>query len=346
MTTGGLRTADYDFDLPPDLIAQHPLPMRDDSRLMVIDRRTGSIEHAHFRDLQRLVPAKDALVLNDSRVINARLKGTRSNGGEAEVMLLEPRGDGAWEALVRPGAKLKPGRRVRIAADAAVVIGEALRDGTRIVQFDSVHSIDTILERYGHIPLPPYIERPDTADDAERYQTIYAATPGSVAAPTAGLHFTPQLLAGLEQRGVRRVHVTLHVGAGTFKPVEHADPGAHVLHTERFTFGPDAARELNETRRAGSAIWAVGTTSLRVLESVVDGHGHFVPGDGATDIFIRPPHVVRSADHLVTNFHLPRSTLLMLVAAFAGFDLTRHAYSVAISEGYRFYSYGDAMCIL
>jgi S-adenosylmethionine:tRNA ribosyltransferase-isomerase len=346
MTTGGQRTADYDFDLPPDRIAQHPLAKRDDSRLMVIDRRTQRITHAHFRDIEGMVPAADTLVLNDSRVIKARFTGTRESGAAAEVMLLEPRDEGAWEALVRPGAKLKPGRRVRIADDVAIVVGEALSGGTRIVRFDSVHPVDRILERYGHIPLPPYIDRPDTEDDAERYQTVYAAEPGSAAAPTAGLHFTQRLLAGLDRKGVRRVHVTLHVGAGTFKPVDEDDLNRHTLHAERYSLSGPGAAMLNETRRNGGAIWAVGTTSLRVLESVVDGSGLFMPGGGTTDIFIRPPHPVRGADHLVTNFHLPRSTLLMLVAAFAGFDLTRHAYSVAIAEGYRFYSYGDAMCIL
>lgn len=346
MTTGGLRTADYDFELPPDRIAQHPLATRDDSRLMVVDRRTSKITHATFRDLASMIPAGDALVLNDSRVIKARLVGTRDSGADAEVMLLEPRTGKAWEALVRPGAKLRPGRRVRIADDVAIVIGEALPNGTRLVQFDSVHPVDAILDRYGHVPLPPYIDRTDSIADVERYQTVYAAASGSVAAPTAGLHFTPQLLTAFDHAGVRRVHVTLHVGAGTFKPVENEDPGTHAMHSERFTFSEDSARVLNNTRRAHGAIWAVGTTSLRVLESVIDGTGLFASADSTTNIFIRPPYVVRSADHLITNFHLPRSTLLMLVAAFAGFDLIRHAYSVAIAEGYRFYSYGDAMCIL
>jgi S-adenosylmethionine:tRNA ribosyltransferase-isomerase len=346
MTSGGSRAADYDFELPPDRIAQHPLATRDESRLMVVDRRTGHITHARFRDLADMIPPGDALVLNDSRVIKARLTGTRDSGAEAEIMLLEPRAGGTWEALVRPGAKLKPGRRVRIADDVTVVVGDVLPEGTRVVHFDSAHPVDVILERYGHVPLPPYIDRADTPVDVERYQTVYAVAQGSVAAPTAGLHFTPQLLRALDAKGVRRAHVTLHVGAGTFKPVDHENIDVHHMHSERYSFSEEAAGALNDTRNSGRAVWAVGTTSLRVLESTINRSGHFVPGIGTTSIFIRPPHTVRGADRLVTNFHLPRSTLMMLVAAFAGFDLTRHAYSVAIAEGYRFYSYGDAMCIL
>jgi S-adenosylmethionine:tRNA ribosyltransferase-isomerase len=216
----------------------------------------------------------------------------------------------------------------------------------RLVRFDSPLSVDAILERYGHVPLPPYIERSDADDDAARYQTVYAQEPGSVAAPTAGLHFTTSLLERIARAGVARADITLHVGTGTFRPVKADDPSRHQMHTERFALSTDAAASLNGARDGGGRVWAVGTTTLRVLESVVDAQGRFVPRAGTTDIFIRPPHRVRGADRLITNFHLPRSTLLMLVAAFAGYDLMREAYDVAIAEGYRFYSYGDAMCVL
>jgi S-adenosylmethionine:tRNA ribosyltransferase-isomerase len=346
MSTGGSRTADYEFDLPPERIAQFPLARRDDSRLMIVDRQGGSITHGRFADLAGIIPAGDALVLNDSRVIKARLTGTRESGAPAEVMLLEPRAGGEWEALVRPGARLKPGRRVQIAEGVAIVVGEAAGDGTRLVRFEGALSVEEILHRYGHVPLPPYIDRADTPEDAERYQTVYAMDAGSVAAPTAGLHFTPELLAALDEKGVRRATVTLHVGAGTFKPVESEEVAGITLHSERFSLGAATAAMLNDTRRTGKKIWAVGTTTLRVLETLAGNGDGFESRSGTTNIFIHPPHAVRGADHLVTNFHLPRSTLMMLVAAFAGYDLTRHAYAVAVAEGYRFYSYGDAMCIL
>ena len=288
----------------------------------------------------------DAIVLNTTKVIKARLIGTRENGAAAEVLLLAERADGRWEAMVHPGGKLKPGRRVTVAPGVAIVIEEVTPRRTRVVRFDTNISVEDVLDRFGHTPLPPYVRRADTPADADRYQTVYAREAGSVAAPTAGLHFTDELLAQLAARGVDRVDVTLHVGAGTFKPVETDDPASHVMHRERFTVTPAAAAALNAVRAAGDHIWAVGTTSLRVLETVVDSGGRFAAQSGETDIFIRPPHVVRGADRLITNFHLPRSTLLMLVAAFAGYDLMRRSYDVAIAEGYRFYSYGDAMCVL
>ena len=346
MSAGGLRTADYGFELAPGRIAQHPSARRDESRMLVVERVSGRIFHTTFRDLAGMMPPGDTLVLNTSRVIKARLLGTREGGAPAELLLLAPLGDGRWEAMVHPGGKLKPGRRVRVAPDVTVEIDAITPMRTRHVRFDTALSVDEVLERYGHVPLPPYIDRADTLADAERYQTVYARDPGSIAAPTAGLHFTPELLAALSDNGVRRTEVTLHVGAGTFKPVECDDPAAHVMHRERFTLGPEAATTLNATRDAGAHVWSVGTTSLRVLESVVDDRGRFTARSGETDIFIRPPHVVRGADKLITNFHLPRSTLLMLVAAFAGYELMRQAYEIAIAEGYRFYSYGDAMCVI
>jgi S-adenosylmethionine:tRNA ribosyltransferase-isomerase len=342
----GDRTADYDFVLPAELIAQAPVAVRDESRLMIVDRATQSIRHGVFRDIVDVIPSGDVVVANRSRVIKARLLGTRAGGGSAEVLLLEPRDGERWEALVRPSARLKPGQRVQIAPSVHVVCEEATGTGSRIVRFDATLPVERVLERYGHMPLPPYITRGDEATDAERYQTVYAAEPGSVAAPTAGLHFTPPLLDALQRKQVRWESVLLHVGAGTFKPIEHDDPAEHPMHRERFTIAVDTADTLSAARREGRGIWAVGTTSLRVLESVVQPNGAYTAATGSTDIFIRPPHVVRGADHLITNFHLPRSTLLMLVAAFAGYDLMMTAYATAIAEGYRFYSYGDAMCIV
>ncbi|HYV99263.1 MAG TPA: tRNA preQ1(34) S-adenosylmethionine ribosyltransferase-isomerase QueA [Gemmatimonadaceae bacterium] len=342
----GTRTSDYDFPLPESLIAQHPLDRRDASRLMVVERASGRISHTTFRHIADLADRGDALVLNTSRVIKARLLGARASGAPAEILLLSRNSGGSWDALVKPGAKMRPGHRVRLADEASVIVGAVRDAGVREVTIDARLPDDEVIERFGHVPLPPYITRADAADDAERYQTVYARERGSVAAPTAGLHFTPALLESLASKGVERIDVTLHVGAGTFRPVEHDDPAQHVMHHESFTMAGEAAAKLNAVRTAKGNVWAVGTTSLRVLESVVDAGGHFHDGSGTTGIFIRPPHVVKGADRLITNFHLPRSTLLMLVAAFAGFELTKRAYEVAVAEGYRFYSYGDAMCII
>jgi S-adenosylmethionine:tRNA ribosyltransferase-isomerase len=344
-----LKTSDFDFELPGALIAQEPSERRDESRLMVVDRATGAITHRRFCDIAALVPANDLLVLNTTRVFRARLLGARDSGAPAEILLLKPLGGDRWEAMVHPGGKLKPGRVVRVAPNFDATILETTGRGTRIVQLASNERVDDAIERHGHVPLPPYIERADRAADAERYQTVYARENGSVAAPTAGLHFTPQLLETLAAKGVRRADVLLHVGAGTFKPVEAEELDAHTMHEEWYRISSEAAAAVNETRAAGANIWAVGTTTVRTLESAVDAAGgsSFVrPGEGATRIFIHPPYVVRSVDHLVTNFHLPRSTLLMLVAAFAGTELIREAYARAVTERYRFYSYGDAMLIL
>ena len=342
----GLRTADYDFDLPDDRIAQRPAAVRDESRLMVVDRAAGTIAHRVFRDLPALTRPGELLVVNATRVMRARLLGTRESGAPAEVFLLRPCGEALYEAMVSPGAKLKPGRRVRVAPGFEVEVVRATERGTRVVRLLAEGSLHDAIERHGHVPLPPYVERGDGADDAERYQTVYAREAGSVAAPTAGLHFTPELLAALERRGVERAEVVLHVGAGTFKPVEVDDPAAHAMHEEWYTVGADAAARINAARGRGARVWAVGTTTLRTLESATGSDGTVAAGEGETRIFIRPPARVRSADALVTNFHLPRSTLLMLVAAFAGYDLTMRAYEAAVAEGYRFYSYGDAMAIV
>jgi len=313
---------------------------------MIVHRYSGSIEHSTFRDLPQLIPGGDAIVLNTTRVYRARLLGTRDSGAPAEILLLKPLGDDTYEAMVHPGGKLKPGRHVHVSPDLEVEILEATERRTRIVKLRSTLPLEEAIERFGHVPLPPYIERSDEPADAERYQTVYAEESGSVAAPTAGLHFTSELLSTLDQRGVRRADVILHVGAGTFKPVEVDDPADHVMHEEMYTLPAAAARTLNETRTGGGRIWAVGTTSVRVLETAVRPDGDFAEKTGETRIFIRPPYHFRAVDRLITNFHLPRSTLIMLVAAFAGYDLTMRAYAEAIANGYRFYSYGDAMAII
>jgi S-adenosylmethionine:tRNA ribosyltransferase-isomerase len=342
----GSRTADYDFDLPAERIAQRPLAQRDASRLMVVRRATGEIEHRTFADVATLIDRRDVLIVNRTRVLRARLLGERASGAPAEILLLKPLGDARYEAMVSPGGKLKPGRRVHIAPGFDAEILEVTERGTRIVRLESEHPLDDMIERHGHVPLPPYIARPDAADDAERYQTVFAREAGSVAAPTAGLHFTPELLASLATRGVARAEVLLHVGAGTFKPVDVDDPAEHVMHEEWYAVSPDAAATINARRAAGGSAWAVGTTSVRTLESGSDADGIVHAGQGDTHIFIRPPYRFRAVDRLITNFHLPRSTLIMLVAAFAGYELTMHAYQVAIDGGYRFYSYGDAMAVI
>ena len=344
---GGL-TADYDFALPPELIAQHPAGRRDESRLLVVHRDTGALEHRHFRDLVEYPAPGDALVLNATRVLRARLLGTRDkSGGKAEIFLLRPLGSDRWEAMVHPGGKLRPGRRVHIADGFDAEIMETTERRTRIVRLESgALSSDEAIERFGHVPLPPYMHRGDEAVDAERYQTVYARERGSVAAPTAGLHFTPELLASIEAKGVRRAELVLHVGAGTFKPVEVDDPAAHVMHSEWFTIPSETAATIAAVRASKNSVWAVGTTSCRALESAARADGSLPAGEAETDIFIRPPYRFRMVDRLITNFHLPKSTLVMLVAAFAGYELTMRAYKEAIDARYRFYSYGDAMLII
>jgi S-adenosylmethionine:tRNA ribosyltransferase-isomerase len=292
----------------------------------------------------------DVLVVNRSRVVKARLLGTRvGSGAPAEIFLLQPLGDGRYEAMVSPGGKLKPGRVVEIAPGFTAEVLEVTERRTRIVRLAAhapYSTVDEAIERNGHVPLPPYIERGDEASDAERYQTVYAREAGSVAAPTAGLHFTPALLEALAERGVRRADVVLHVGAGTFKPVETDDPAEHRMHEERYVIPEETARAVAETHDAGRRVWAVGTTSVRTLEAAADATGAVRAGAGETRIFIRPPASPRVVDALITNFHLPRSTLIMLVASFLGYELTMRAYREAIAERYRFYSSGDAMAIV
>lgn len=339
-------TAAFDFDLPESSVAQSPSDRRDASRLMVVDRARGTIAHRTFADLADLVPAGDVLVRNTTRVIRARLLGVRDSGASAEVLLLRPLGQHRWEAMVHPGGKLRPGRVVHVAPGFDVRIDETTERRTRIVTLQGAPDDHAAIEAHGHVPLPPYIRRADAAGDAERYQTVYAREPGSVAAPTAGLHFTPALLDAMTARGVQLADVVLHVGAGTFKPVETDDLTAHVMHEEWYRITGETAQRLNAARDAGARLWAVGTTTVRTLESNADAQGRFHAEEGSTSIFLYPPYTFRGVDRLITNFHLPRSTLLMLVAAFAGYDLIMEAYRTAVRDGYRFYSYGDAMLIL
>jgi S-adenosylmethionine:tRNA ribosyltransferase-isomerase len=339
----GTRTADYDYELPAAQIAQIPVEPRDASRLMVVERATGTISHRVFRDLPLLIAPNDLLVVNTTRVVRARLLGHRESGAPAEVLLLGRDADGTWEALVSPGDKLKPGRTVRVSEDLSVeIVGLTDRGSRRVRLHSSLPDADAV-ERYGHVPLPPYIARADTPADTERYQTVYADTAGSVAAPTAGLHFTPELLAAIR---APRADVVLHVGVGTFKPVAVDDPADHPMHEERYAVSAATAEAIRATRARGGAVWAVGTTTARTLESAAVASRLVGPGEGETRLFIRSPYEFRVVDRLITNFHLPRSTLLMLVAAFAGYDLAMRAYREAVANGYRFFSYGDAMAIL
>lgn len=348
MSERAFRTSDFDFHLPPEQVAQAPAERRDASRLLVVDRAAGALAHRTFADLPGYIPAGDALVLNETRVFPARLLGRKATGAAAEILLLHPHEgeEKVWTALVRPGSKLKPGRMVEIGPELSVEIVASTPGGERIVRLVTELGLTEALDRYGEVPLPPYVERSATEADRERYQTVYARERGSVAAPTAGLHFTPGMLDALESKGVRIVRLVLHVGVGTFRPVETEDPAEHRMHSEWYHVPAEAATALNETRAAGGSVWAVGTTVTRTLESVATDNGTVHAGEGWTDIFIRPPYRFKAVDHLVTNFHLPRSTLLMLVSAFGGYELVMRAYAEAIERGYRFYSYGDAMLLV
>jgi S-adenosylmethionine:tRNA ribosyltransferase-isomerase len=362
------RLEAWDYPLPPGRIARYPAQRRDESRLLVVPpARSGSaaglrpgeaspgadperspFRHLVFSELPTLLAPGDLLVLNESRVLPVRLLGRKPTGAACEVLLLHPLDEDAvtWEALVRPGSKLKPGRRVVVApGELEVVVEEGLPDGSRRVRLESSLPPEAALECFGHIPLPPYLEREEEPVDRIRYQTVYARVPGSAAAPTAGLHFTPELLAEIEGRGVGIARVLLHVGAGTFRPVESERVEDHQMHREHWEIPPEAAEAVARTRARGGRIWAVGTTVVRTLESAADEAGGVAPGGGETRLFIRPGYPFRVVDGLITNFHLPRSTLLMLVAALAGYRRTMDAYAEAVREGYRFFSYGDAMVI-
>jgi S-adenosylmethionine:tRNA ribosyltransferase-isomerase len=341
-----MRTADFDYDLPQDRIAQTPITPRHESRLMVINRETGSIEHTKFWQIDSYLKPKDLLVINETRVIPARIYAAKQpGGGKVELLLLEKEDACTWSALVG-GKGLAPGRSLTIAGgpDAEII---AMLDGPkRRVRFDE--PIEPFFDQIGHVPLPPYIHT--RLDDPERYQTVYATTPGSAAAPTAGLHFTDPLMKKLTDQGIQFARVTLHVGLDTFAPVTEADPRAHKIHTEWCELNPQTADQINAARAAGGRVVAVGTTSVRTLESAARGTGGGAqvirPISGPTDLFILPGFVFNAVDVMITNFHLPKSTLLMLVSAYAGRELMFKAYQTAIEEGYRFFSFGDAMLIL
>jgi S-adenosylmethionine:tRNA ribosyltransferase-isomerase len=345
----GERVADYEYELPPDRIARYPADRRDRSRLLVVPPGTGPFQDRLFHEVVELLHPGDVLVVNETKVLPYRLLGRKPTGAPAEILLLRPdpsaEDAATWEALVRPGSKLKPGRTVMVARDLSVEILDSVPGGGRLVRLHTALETGEALARYGRVPLPPYLDRDEEAVDRERYQTVYARTPGSVAAPTAGLHFTAELLSDIEKRGVRFATLTLHVGIGTFRPVEADDPSDHHMHREAFVVEEACARAIEEARARGGRVWAVGTTVVRTLESMVDLEGRVRPGRGETDLFIRPPYRFRVVDGLITNFHLPRSTLLMLVAALGGYQRVMEAYRHAIAGPYRFYSYGDAMVL-
>lgn len=337
------QLSSYQFELPDELIAQYPCTPRDASRLLLVDRKKQELKEIVFRELEDLLNDGDRLIFNDTKVIPARLKGKRQGGGEAEVLLVRNRADGCWEAMVKPGRRLKEGAVITFGEDFSCKVVGILEDGQRVVEFDYEGDFEALLIRYGQLPLPQYIDREEEEGDSERYQTVYAANPGAIAAPTAGLHFTPELLNRLENKGVQQTHLTLHVGLGTFKPVQVEDVRDHKMHRERIIIGDSVATKLNE-HSEGKHI-AVGTTVCRALESAAS-NGQVQAGDFETDIFIYPGYKFQVVEHLLTNFHLPGSTLLMLVSAFAGYELMREAYDYAVKNRFRFFSYGDAMLII
>lgn len=338
----------FDYDLPSDLIAQHPIEPRDAARLLVVDRASDSLSDRTFRDLPDLLNPGDLIVVNDTRVLPARLFARRPTGGQVELLLLHRNADGAWQALGRPARRMRAGERLALldssgeaTDDRVEVVG---RDGEQVlVRFDD----DRAIERDGRVPLPPYIH--EHLDDPERYQTVYAREAGSSAAPTAGMHFTPEVIASCEARGVQLASITLHVGLGTFQPIKTADARDHQMHAEVYSVSPEAVEAIRSTRAAGGRVLAVGTTSVRTLETVAGSVLASEPAEplaGATRLYITPGRPFALVDLMLTNFHLPRTTLLLLVAAFAGDDLMRRAYAHAIAERYRFYSFGDAMLIV
>jgi S-adenosylmethionine:tRNA ribosyltransferase-isomerase len=338
-----MKTSDFDYHLPPELIAQVPIEPRDHSRLLVLDRAKGSIEHRHFYDIIEYLRAGDVMVFNDSRVIPARLRGKRVvSGGKAEILLLRRTDENVWEALVKPARRLHPGAAIEIESGILAEIIGTGDGGIRVLRF----SDESRLLTSGEVPLPPYIHHP--LENPERYQTVYARLNGSVAAPTAGLHFTPELLAGIEGRGVKCLWTTLHVGLDTFRPVTEDDPRQHNIYREYGVIGEETAAALSRARQEGRRIIAIGTTTVRLLEKAAQtGRSPGIePFQGWVDLFILPGHRFRMVDTMVTNFHLPRSTLLMLVTAFAGKELIDKAYREAIEQRYRFYSFGDAMLII
>lgn len=340
-----MKTEDFNYDLDEELIAQTPLANRSESRLLVLDKKTGEIEHKHFYDIIDYLNLGDALVINDTKVIPARIIGIKEETGAViELLLLKDAQNDTWECLAKPQKRLKEGTIITFGNGRLKArVREIKADGVTIVDLIYNGILLEILEELGSMPLPPYIH--EKLKDKDRYQTVYAKNYGSAAAPTAGLHFTEELLAKIEQKGIKIVHVTLHVGLGTFRPVSVEDVSKHVMHTEHFEFSKEAADTLNEVRKSGNKIIAVGTTSVRTLESVMIDEDEFKPKVGDTNIFIYPGYKFKAVDKLITNFHLPKSTLIMLVSAFSTKDYILNAYKIAVEEKYRFFSFGDAMFI-
>ena len=339
-----MKKSDFYFDLPEELIAQTPLKQRDGSRLLLLDKQTGAVEHRHFYELPEFLGEGDCLVLNDSRVLPARLLGSRFTGGSVELVLLRDLGEGRWECLSRPGKKTRPGTELSFGGgELTATVEDVIEGGNRIVRFHYEGIFLEVLERLGIMPLPPYIK--EELQDSERYQTVYSRELGSAAAPTAGLHFTKELLDTIAKKGVKICYVTLHVGLGTFRPVKEEEIENHPMHSEFCMVPEETARIVTETKRNGGRVISVGTTSCRTLESFAREDGSLPVSSGWTDIFIYPGYRFKCVDALVTNFHLPESTLIMLVSALAGRENVLRAYETAVSERYRFFSFGDAMFI-
>ncbi len=352
-TRNFMNTSDFNFELPDGLIAQHPVAVRDESRLMVLDRSARRIGHRRFCELQQFLRPGDLLVINNTRVLPARVIGRKpGTGGKVELFFLEECAPGEWDILLRSRRRPRPGDRIEIGSDGAhaVMLADGT-DGRASIRLGGGLTAMQIMEQFGDTPLPPYIQRQETGDqmsareDAERYQTVFAKHPGAVAAPTAGLHFTPELLARIEDHGIRRAEITLHVGIGTFRPVASEKVEDHVMESERYEISGRTAELIAETKRHGGRIVAVGSTSVRTLENAAAESGEVRAGAGRTNLFIFPPFTFRVVDAIITNFHLPRSTLMMMMSAFAGREFLLRAYAEAVRDNYRFFSYGDAMLI-
>lgn len=335
-----MRLRDFDYPLPEELIAQEPLAERDRSRLIAVNRATQNIEHRQFRDLLEYLRDDDLMVFNDTRVVAARLNGVKETGGKVEVLLLRHLGPGLWEAMVKPGRRVGFGTKLIFDEGLSAHVVDRSEAGSRTLRFEADCDPDELLARVGNVPLPPYIHK--RLDDPERYQTVYAESEGSAAAPTAGLHFTPALLETIRARGIRTIFVTLHVGLATFRPVRTDDLDSHEMHTEFYEVSPEAAEAINSAK---GRIISVGTTTARTLESAAVGKRRIAAKSGETKLFIRPPYDFQIVEALITNFHMPKSTLLILISAFAGRDLIRRAYEEAVRERYRFLSLGDAMLL-
>ncbi len=340
-----MKTSDFYYELPEELIAQTPVEPRNSSRLMVLPRNGGEIKHKHFYDLPEFLKPGDCLVLNNTRVLPARLYGTREDtGAVVEFVLLRQHGNKLWECLAGPGKKAKTGYKFRFSDKLTATVTDVLEDGNRMIEFACEGDFFAVLDEVGQMPLPPYIK--EKLKDKERYQTVYSKDAGSAAAPTAGLHFTKEMLESIKAMGVNIAYVTLHVGLGTFRPVKVEDVTQHKMHTEHYYIPEEAAKTINETRKNGGRVICVGTTSCRTVESCAKKYGEIKECSGDTDIFIYPGFEFKCMDGLITNFHLPESTLIMLVSAFAGYDNVMNAYNTAVKERYRFFSFGDAMLIL